>query len=81
MLGCESDKAGLVKTEGKQGTGVRGMFLAGDADGDVQFAIVAAAEGAIAATAINRELQDEDAGDAEPLGESQLRPKGVPVKQ
>ena len=39
------------------------LFLAGDADGDVQFVIVAAAEGARAATAINRELQDEDRGE------------------
>jgi thioredoxin reductase len=60
MLGCKCNDEGLVETEGKQGSGVRGLFLAGDADGDVQFAIVAAAEGAIAATAINTELQDED---------------------
>ena len=63
MLGCKCDEAGLILTEGKQTTGVCGMFLAGDADGDVQFAIVAAAEGATAATAINRELQDEDRGE------------------
>jgi len=62
-LGCEYDGQGHVHTKGKQGAGVRGLFLAGDADGDVQLAIVAAAEGAIAATAINRELQDEDCGD------------------
>jgi thioredoxin reductase len=60
MLGCKYDDQGLLKTETKQGTGIRGLFLAGDADGDVQFAIVAAAEGSIAATGINRELQDED---------------------
>jgi thioredoxin reductase len=60
MLGCEYDEQGLICTRGKQGTGIDGLFLAGDADGDVQFAIVAAAEGAIAATAINRELQEED---------------------
>ncbi|MCC6494231.1 MAG: NAD(P)/FAD-dependent oxidoreductase [Pirellulales bacterium] len=64
MLGCQCDERGLIMTRGKQGTGVRGLFLAGDADGDVQFAIVAAAEGAIAATAINRELQDEECGEA-----------------
>jgi thioredoxin reductase len=80
MLGCKGDESGHIETRGKQGTGVRGMFLAGDADGDVQFAIVAAAEGAIAATAINRELQDEDAGEAEQPDESELRPPGVPVK-
>jgi thioredoxin reductase len=63
MLGCECDQDGLIATRGKQGSGVCGLFLAGDADGDVQFAIVAAAEGATAATAINRELQDEDRGE------------------
>jgi thioredoxin reductase len=65
MLGCRCDDHGLIQTKKKQGTGVRGLFLAGDADGDVQLAIVAAAEGAVAATAINRELQDEDRGDAQ----------------
>jgi thioredoxin reductase len=62
-LGCECDEHGLIRTKGRQGTGVRGMFLAGDADGDVQFAIVATAEGAVAAVAINRELQDEERGE------------------
>lgn len=61
-MGCGYDDAGAVITTGKQGTRQRGLFLAGDADGDVQFVIVAAAEGATAATAINRELQDEDRG-------------------
>jgi thioredoxin reductase len=59
MLGCESDDA-LVKTKKKQLTCVEGVFVAGDADKDVQFAIVAAAEGAIAATAINTLLQKQD---------------------
>jgi len=59
LLGCECDERGLLKTGKKQCTGVAGLFVAGDADGDVQFAIEAAAEGAIAATAINRELQEE----------------------
>ena len=61
MLGCKT-RDELVHTHGKQRTGVPGVFLAGDADGDVQFAIVAAAEGARAAVAINHELQDEDRG-------------------
>ena len=61
-MGCGYDDNGAVITTGKQGTRQRGLFLAGDADGDVQFVIVAAAEGAIAGTAINRELQDEDRG-------------------
>ena len=50
----------MICTSKKQGTGVPGVFLAGDADGEVQLTIVAAAEGATAATAIHRELQDED---------------------
>jgi thioredoxin reductase len=60
LLGCECDDVGLIVSKGKQDTEVPGLFIAGDADGDVQFAIVAAAEGAIAATAINRELQAEE---------------------
>ena len=62
VLGCHVGDGNLVQTSGKQGTGVPGLFLAGDAHSDVQFAIVAAAEGAKAATAINRELQEEDLG-------------------
>jgi thioredoxin reductase len=60
QLGCRPKEESAVQTTSRQGTGVRGLFVAGDADGGVQFAIVAAAEGATAATAINRELQDED---------------------
>jgi thioredoxin reductase len=60
MLGCECDERGQIESKGKQGSGIRGLFLAGDADGDVQFAIVAAAEGAVAATAVNAELLEED---------------------
>ncbi|MDB5350311.1 MAG: FAD-dependent pyridine nucleotide-disulfide oxidoreductase [Planctomycetota bacterium] len=66
LLGCKFGKDGCVITHGKQHTGVDGLFLAGDAAGDVQFVIVAAAEGARAAVAINRELQDEDRGEARP---------------
>lgn len=60
MLGCEKKKGEQVKTGEKQRTNVSGLYLAGDADGDVQFAIVAAAEGATAAVAINKELREED---------------------
>jgi thioredoxin reductase len=59
MLGCECTEKGQIVTHNKQCTDCPGVFVAGDADGDVQFAIVAAAEGAIAATAINAELVDE----------------------
>jgi len=60
MLGCQPRERGMIPTHGKQQTNVPGLFLAGDADDDVQFVIVAAAEGTRAAVAINRELQDED---------------------
>lgn len=59
-LGCRLKPDGSVSTSNKQCTDVPGLYMAGDADKDVQFAIVAAAEGATAAVAINRELQDED---------------------
>lgn len=60
MLGCKCDAEGQIVTEKKQCTNVCGVYLAGDADGDVQFAVVAAAEGAIAATAIHQALLDQD---------------------
>ena len=60
MLGCRYREPAQIETTERQRTDVPGVFLAGDADGDVQFVIVAAAEGATAAVAINRELQEED---------------------
>jgi thioredoxin reductase len=60
QLGCCSGKKGRIETTERQGTGVPGVFLAGDADGEVQFAIVAASGGAIAGMAVNKELQQED---------------------
>jgi thioredoxin reductase len=59
QLGCEIEQKNEIRTGERQGTGVPGLFLCGDADGDVQFVIVAAAEGATAAVAINHELQLE----------------------
>jgi len=61
-LGCEITRNGSVRTDRRQRTCVPGVYLAGDADKDMQFVIVAAAEGAKAAMAINRELQDEERG-------------------
>lgn len=60
LLDCRFRDDGGVVTNAKQCTGVPGLYLAGDADRDVQFVIVGAAEGATAAVAINREMQDED---------------------
>ena len=57
QLGCAITKAGIVKTDRFGQTRVPGLYVAGDASRDVQFAIVAAAEGAKAAVAINKALQ------------------------
>jgi thioredoxin reductase len=59
-LGCEFTDKGAVKTGKYEATCVPGLFVAGDASQDVQFAIVAAAEGAQAAFAINTALLKED---------------------
>jgi thioredoxin reductase len=59
-LGCECNDKGLVQTDKSQCTSIEGVFLAGDADGEVQFAIAAAAEGAIAAVTIDKWLRKHD---------------------
>lgn len=57
QLGCLLTRTGLVKTNHLGQTHVPGLYVAGDASRDVQFAVVAAAEGAKAAVAINKALQ------------------------
>jgi thioredoxin reductase len=57
QLGCEFTKKGAVKTDHLGKTCVPGLYVAGDASRDVQFVVVAAAEGAKAAVAINKSLQ------------------------
>jgi thioredoxin reductase len=57
-LGCSLTRKGTVKTDRLGRTGVPGVYVAGDASHDVQFAIVAAAEGAKAGVAINKALQE-----------------------
>ena len=57
-LGCSLTRQGLVKTDHLGRTGVPGLYVAGDASRDVQFAVVAAAEGAKAGVAINQALQE-----------------------
>ena len=59
-LGCRLTRRGAVRTGNMERTGVPGLFVAGDSSKDVQSAIVAAAEGAKAAMAINKSLRDED---------------------
>ncbi len=55
-LGCAFTSQGAVRTGRMEGTGVAGLYVVGDASRDVRFAVVAAAEGAQAALAINRAL-------------------------
>jgi thioredoxin reductase len=56
-LGCKMNRRGVVKTGNLGQTHLPGLYVVGDASRDVQFAIVAAAEGAKAAVAINKALQ------------------------
>jgi thioredoxin reductase len=56
-LGCEFNTKGTVKTDRLGQTCVPGIYVVGDASRDVQFVIVAAAEGAKAGVAINKALQ------------------------
>ena len=56
---CEISRKGVVVTNRFQQTSTPGLFVAGDADKDVQFVVVAAAEGAKAGVIINKELQKE----------------------
>ena len=69
-LGCRFNKKGAVKTGRHERTDVPGLFVAGDASRDVQLAVVAAAEGAKAAFAINSELQEEAARQQEASAEA-----------
>jgi thioredoxin reductase len=59
-LGCAMTEKGTVWTGKYEATHLPGLFVAGDASRAVQWAIVAAAEGAEAAFAINTDLLKED---------------------
>lgn len=59
-LGCAFTHHGAVRTTEYEATNVPGVYVAGDASRRVQLAIVAAAEGAEAAFAINTALLKED---------------------
>lgn len=61
-LGCLFTKKGVVITNRVMATNIDGLYVAGDAARDMQFVIVAAAEGAKAAVAINERLQQENHG-------------------
>jgi thioredoxin reductase len=55
-LGCEINDKGTVRTGQYEATHLPGLYVAGDASRAVQWVIVAAAEGAEAAFAINTDL-------------------------
>jgi thioredoxin reductase len=59
-LGCEFNDKGTVSTGKYETTHLPGLFVAGDASRAVQWVVVAAAEGAEAAFAINTDLLKED---------------------
>ena len=59
-LGCKFTEQGCVRTYDYEMTDIPGLYVAGDATRFVQFAVVAASEGALAAVAINKELMKED---------------------
>ena len=60
LLGCEFNDKGTVRTGKYESTHLRGLYVAGDASRAVQWVVVAAAEGAEAAFAINTDLIAED---------------------
>jgi thioredoxin reductase len=60
LLGCEFNDKGTVRTGTYESTHLPGLYVAGDASRAVQWVIVAAAEGAEAAFAINTDLIKED---------------------
>jgi thioredoxin reductase len=55
-LGCANDEKGGLACGPDGGTNIPGAFVAGDVSRDVQLAVIAAAEGARAALAINKYL-------------------------
>ena len=59
-LGCEFNDKGTVRTGKYETTHLPGLYVAGDASRAVQWVVVAAAEGAEAAFAINTDLINED---------------------
>ena len=60
LVGCSFTERGAVTTDKFEHTNIPGLFAAGDCSRNVQWVAVAASQGAIAAEAINIELQEED---------------------
>ena len=70
-LGCDFEENGGVRCSEEGETSVAGVFVAGDVSRDVQLAIIATAEGARAALAINKLLMKAD-------GHLQAEPRLLP---
>ena len=62
-LGCAVDELGVVVADEHSVTSVPGVYVAGDASIGEQLVVVAAAQGAIAATKIHASLWEEDLRD------------------
>ena len=60
MLGCKTTDKGGIEVNALEMTSIGGVYVVGDASRDVQLAIVAAAEGAKAAFAINKAFVEEE---------------------
>jgi thioredoxin reductase len=60
QFGCSLTPRGAIRTNRWERTNVAGVYAVGDCARNVQWVVVAAAQGAIAAEAINMELQEED---------------------
>ena len=59
QLGCNCSNTGAINFNRKQQTNIPGLYAAGDVVRDMHLVIIAAAEGAKAAVAINTELNKE----------------------
>jgi thioredoxin reductase len=60
QLGCGLNADGIIETDAHEVTRVPGIYAAGDASIGEQLVVVAAAEGAVAATKIHASLWEED---------------------
>jgi thioredoxin reductase len=59
-LNCRFTKRGSIWTDRRECTSIPGLYVAGDASRDTQLVIIAAAEGAKAAVAMNTMMQREE---------------------
>lgn len=60
QLGCDFSSKGTIEADQRERTCVKDLYAAGDATRDMQFVIIAAAEGTRAAITIHEELLEEE---------------------